>query len=134
MLTVERFLQAANDRDLDAMSGLFGTADGPIRNETGNTFTCAFKRIGSWIGLASRCLRRTEVELRMNAIALLLRHDDYRVLSEDRVAGREHPTTRIGLLLTAGEREFPDVPFFVVRSSGGNWLIEEIGLTEITGR
>ena len=36
-LSVERFLQAANDRDVQAMGRLFGTADGSLM-ETGSTF------------------------------------------------------------------------------------------------
>ncbi len=133
ILTVERFLQAASDRDLDTMARLFGTAGGPIAEEQGSSFGCAFKRMGSWIGLSSRCLKRTEIELRMDAIALVLRHDDYRILSEERVAGREHPTTRVGVSLTLGEREFSDVPFVCVQTGEGAWLVEEIGLTQITG-
>ena len=66
-LTVERFLQAANTRDLETMSRLFGTDDGPIEDRT----------------------RREEVELRMDVIAEILQHDDYEIISERRVPGAE---------------------------------------------
>lgn len=133
-LAVEQFLQAANQQNLDGMSRMFGTGGGPIADEAGNPFSCFFKKIGSWIGLGDSCMKRTEIELRMNAIAMILQHDDYRIVSEGMVAGRERRTMRIGVNLTVGERQFPDVPFLVVQASGGRWLIEEIGLTEVTGR
>ena len=69
-LSVERFLQAANERDVDSMGRLFGTADGSLMN-TGSTFSCFFKKIGSWFG-GSACTRRTDVELRMDAIASII--------------------------------------------------------------
>ena len=59
-LTVERFLQAANTRDLETISRLFGNDDGPIGDSES----------------------REEVELRMNVIAEILQHDDYEVVSE----------------------------------------------------
>ncbi len=43
-LSVERFLQAANQRDVLTMGNLFGTEDGPVM-DTGGSFGCAFKRI-----------------------------------------------------------------------------------------
>ena len=70
VLSVERFLQAANARDFEAMRLLFGTHDGPIRGE------------------------RKEIELRMAAIAEILRHEDYRVMGDQREPGRDHPTSR----------------------------------------
>lgn len=132
MLSVERFLQAANTRDLDAMARIFGTADGPIAERAGSTLGCAFRRMGSWIGLSRRCVSWQDIELRMNTIALILEHDDYRIRSESSVAGRRHPTTRLGVDLERGERRFDNVPFVVVRSTEGRWLIEEIGLDRIT--
>ena len=81
-LTVERFLQAANTRDLETMSRLFGSDDGPI-GDTGS---------------------REEVELRMDVIAEILQHDDYEIISERRVPGAEVPSNRIGvdILLPGG--------------------------------
>lgn len=131
MLSVERFLQAANTQDLDTMARIFGTYNGPV-GDTGSTFGCAFRRMGSWIGVTQRCLTRVDVELRMNALALILRHDDYRILSERPVPGRVHPTSRVGVTLVRGNRTVDDVPFLVVRSRSGRWLVEEIDLERIT--
>lgn len=108
MLSVERFLQAANAQDLDAMVRLFGTHAGPIRGE------------------------RRELELRMSAIARVLQHDDYRVVGQRSEPGRQHPTTRVAVTLTQGRRVVPEVPFLVVRTADGQWLVEEIDLERIT--
>ena len=109
-LTVERFLQAANTRDLETMSRLFGTDDGPIGDRRS----------------------RVEVELRMDVIAEILRHDDYEITSERSVPGAEVPSNRIGvdLLLPSGTT-VQDVGFTVVESDDG-WLINVIELVKIT--
>lgn len=133
MLSVERFLQAANDRDLHAMARIFGTEEGAVI-ETGSTVGCAFKKLGSWIGIGERCATLQEVELRMDAIARILRHEDYAVISEALVAGRVHPTSRIGVNLLMDGRSVEDVPFIVVKTGEGRWLVEQIGLDRITGR
>jgi hypothetical protein len=130
-LSVERFLQASNARDLHAMGRLFGTANGPII-ETGSAVGCGFKRVGSWIGLGKRCRTLQEVELRMDAIAEVLRYQDYAVVSDQSVAGRENPTTRVGVDLWIGGRKIEDVPFLVVKTNAGGWLVEEIDLTKVT--
>lgn len=133
MLSVERFLQATNARDLDAMARLFGTASGPVA-DTGSTLGCAFKKMGSWIGLGRACATRVQVELRMDAIAQILRHEDYRIVSESQVAGRSDPTRRIGVNLTFTDTTVSDVPFVVVQSSEGRWLVEQIDLERVTQR
>ncbi|MBT8396061.1 MAG: hypothetical protein HKO65_02970 [Gemmatimonadetes bacterium] len=131
-LSVERFLQASNERDLHAMAGLFGTADGPVI-ETGGAFGCMFKRIGSWIGLGDRCTTLQEVELRMDAIAQILQHEDYTIVTDERVPGRQDQTTRVGVNMRIRGRDISDVPFLVVQTDQGRWLIEEIVLRRITG-
>ena len=78
LLSVERFLQAANARDLEAMTGLFGTHEGPIQ--------------GEW----------RELELRMATIAEVLRHEDYAIEGERREPGRRYPTTSVMVTLTKG--------------------------------
>lgn len=110
VLTVERFLQAANTQDLATMAALFGTADGPMGG------------------------RREDLELRMNAIALVLQHDDYVIGAETMVPGRSHPTRRVGVDIVQGQHTSEDVPFVVVESRSGAWLVEEIGLDRVTGR
>ena len=114
-LTVERFLQAANTRDLETMSRLFGTDDGPI-GDTGN---------------------RQQVELRMDLIAEILQHADYEITSERRVPGTAAPSIRIAvdiLIVTPrGTTMVQDVGFTVVLESPNRWLVTVIDLTKITG-
>lgn len=128
-LSVERFLQAANTRDLEAMARLFGTVDGPLA-DTGSTFGCAFKKIGSWFGGES-CRSRTEIELRMDAIASILQHEDYVVARQERVAGRTHPTSRVLVDMTVNGRRVSAVPFVVVNGPDGQWLVQEIDLERV---
>jgi len=114
-LTVERFLQAANTRDLETMSRLFGTDDGPIGDRG----------------------RRQEVELRMDLIAEILQHADYQITSERRVPGADSPSIRVGvdmLIVTPrGEMMVRDVGFTVVLESPNRWLVNVIELAKITG-
>jgi hypothetical protein len=128
-LSVERFLQAANDRDIESMGRLFGTADGPIL-DTGGTFGCFFKKIGSWFG-GHACTPRRDVEVRLDAIARVLRHQDYRIMREEAVAGRLNDATRVFVELTVNGDKVPDIPFVVVRASGGQWLVEEVDLERV---
>ena len=110
-LTVERFLQAANTRDLVTMSRLFGNDDRPI-GDSGN---------------------REEIELRMNVIAEILQHDDYEIVSERMVPGAEVPSNRIGVDLTLPQgTRVRDVGFTVVLESPNRWLINVIELVKIT--
>jgi hypothetical protein len=132
MVSVERFLQAANTGDLEAMGHIFGNASGSIADDMGNTLSCAFKRMGSWVRISQRCVTRQELELRMNVIALVLRHDLYRVRNESQVPGRQRPTVRIGVDIEQGRNRFPDVPFVVVQARDGRWLVEQIDLQRIT--
>ncbi len=132
MLSVERFLQAANDGDLHSMARIFGTADGPVI-ETGGTLGCGFKKFGSWFGLGDRCETLQEVEVRMDAIAQIIEHEDYTIVSESSVPGRVAPTSRIGVNMRVDGEDIPDVPFLVVQTGDGRWLVVEIGLTKITG-
>ena len=131
-LSVERFLQAANERDVQAMGNLFGTREGPAM-DTGGAFGCAFKKIGSWFG-GSACVKKAEVEIRMDAIASILRHQDYRIVREERVAGRQAPTTRILVDMTIQGQPVPGVPFVVVQTGRGRWLVQEIGLEQAMAR
>ncbi len=128
-LTVERFLEASNVRDVDAMSRLFGTADGAI-GDTGSTFGCFFKKIGSLFGGTS-CRSRADVEVQLDAIARILRHNDYVVTGEEPVPGRSHPTRRVFVNLKQGSAEVRALPFTVVRSDGGRWFIEQVDLERV---
>jgi hypothetical protein len=108
VLSVERFLQAANARDFEAMRELFGTHAGPIAGE------------------------RREMELRMAAIAEILKHDDYKITGDQREPGREFPTTRVMVTLTKGTHQIPEVPFLVVQTDKGGWLVEQVDLEKVT--
>ncbi len=129
-LSVERFLQAANQRDVEAMGRLFGTEGGSAM-ETGSTFGCMFKKIGSWFG-GSPCVKRQEVEIRMDAIASVLQHRDYRIVNERRVAGRTAPTTEVTVNMTTVQGvNVPAVPFEVVRTGEGRWLVQRVDLERV---
>ncbi len=129
-LSVERFLSAANERDVRAMGRIFGTAEGAAM-DTGSTLTCAFKKIGSWFG-GEACVRKQDVEIRMDAIASILEHEDYRISGESRVSGRTVPATRILVdLIMAGGASARDVPFVVVRAGDGRWLVEQVDLQAV---
>jgi hypothetical protein len=131
-LSVERFLQAANEGDLESMARLFGTAEGPW-SDTGSAFGCFFKKIGSWFG-GTACRDRESIEVQMNVIADIIRHDDYRIAGEERVPGRQNPTTRVLVDLRVGTESASAVPFDVVRSVDGYWLIEVVGLEQAMQR
>jgi len=109
-LTVERFLAAANADEWEAMGRLFGTTDGPYGDRHS----------------------REDVEIRMNAIALILKHEDFKIGNQNRVPGRVNPTTRLGVDLTIRGELIQDVAFLVVQSDAGSWLIEEIDLVKVT--
>jgi hypothetical protein len=132
-LSVERFLQAANERDVESMGRLFGTSDGSAM-ETGSTFGCFFKKIGSWFG-GTACTNRTDVELRMDAIASIVRHEDYRIVREEAVAGRVSPTRRVLVDMTMAEgRSVAGAPFVVVQTGQGRWLVEQVPLEQLMAR
>jgi hypothetical protein len=129
-LSVERFLQAANQRDVVAMGRLFGTQDGAVM-DTGSTLGCAFKKIGSWFG-GSACTKKQDVEIRMDAIASILLHEDYQIVGESRVPGRTAPTQRVMVDLTTDEGvQVSDVPFVVVQTGDGYWLVEQVDLQRV---
>lgn len=131
-LSVERFLEAANAHDVETMGRLFGTSSGPL-GDTGGTFGCFFKKIGSWFGGAA-CTRRVDVELRMDAIASIVQYRGYRIVREEPVAGRVSLTRRVLVDLEMDGRQVSEVPFVVVRTGEGRWLVEDVPLERIMGR
>lgn len=112
VLSVERFLAAANADDWESMGRIFGTMDGPFADVAG----------------------REEVEVRMNAIATILKHEDFAVVNQRRVPGRDRATVRLGVNLLIDGASVEDVGFMVVHSRRGPWLVEEIDLVKITSR
>lgn len=131
-LSLERFLEASNTRDLETMGRLFGTTDGPIM-DTGSTFGCMFKKIGSWFG-GSACVPKREVEVRLATISDILRFEDYRVDREESVAGRMNEARRFWVDFTMNGARVSGVPFVVVRGSGEQWFVEEIDLQRLMAR
>ena len=125
------FLDAAKRRDHGEMAARFGTGDGPI-GERGSAVGCAFRRVGSWIGLGEPCLAASEVELRMDVIARVLAHESYRVGAEDGVVGRGRPAARVEVVVVTGGRGVV-VPFVVIQADDGRWLVEEVGLGGLVG-
>ncbi len=132
-LVVERFLQAVNTRDLVSMSRLFGTRGGPI-GDTGSSFGCFWKRIGTLFG-GDSCRKWQDVELQMDVISDILRHEDYRIMSERRIAGRDVQTIRLGVALEISRGStIRDVGFTLASAGGTRWLLQEIELAKITSR
>lgn len=131
-LSLERFLDAANARDLQSMGRLFGTADGAAM-DTGGTFGCFFKKIGSWFG-GLPCVDKSNVEIRMAAISDIIKHDDYRVVRQETVAGRGRDAVQIWVDFTVNGENVTAVPFVVVRAAGGQWLVERIDLERLMAR
>jgi hypothetical protein len=109
-MTIERFMRAVNQRDLNTMARLFGTREGPVAQ--------------IW---ASK-----EVDERMRVLSNVLRHNDYRIGQEDIVPGRRGEATQFTVNMTVGERVVA-VPFVLVRSTPeSGWLIESIAIDKVT--
>ena len=68
-------------------------------------------------------MTRQEVEIRVEAISSILRHENYRIEHEEMVAGRNTPTTRVVVNLTIRGQRVDTIPFLVVEASGGRWLV-----------
>jgi hypothetical protein len=111
LLSVERFLRAANMNDIEQMGRLFGTVDGPIL----------------------RLYPRAEVEQRMFLLASILRHQDFNVAGEEIVPGRIGSAVLIRMELHFTDRTAL-VPFTVVRSRRDGWLVEGFDPAPITGQ
>jgi len=130
---IGEFLDAANQRDYMTMARLFGTEDGSI-GDRGGTLGCAFRKLGSWIGLGERCLDEHEVEQRLDLLAAVLKHESYRVRTEEVVAGRRRSAAGVRVALDLGARGVVEVPFVVVLATDGQWLVEQVELGKLVGR
>lgn len=109
-LVLEQFLNAVNAKDYAAMARLFGNREGPIPH--GN-------RDEQMIG-----------ERRMFALATLLTHDTYEIVSQAPVAGRSDEAVQQIVQMKAGQNTYR-VPFTMVRYKDG-WLVEIIGIEAVT--
>lgn len=108
-LTIERFLRATNQSDLDTMASLFGNRDGSV----------------------NRVWSQKEIDERMLIFASVLRHSDYTIASEQQVAGRRDEATQLNVKMVISGDTL-EVPFTMVRTSAQNWLIENIGIDVVT--
>ena len=108
-LVIEQFLRAVNAKDLDTMARLFGTVDGPI----------------------TRRDPRKDIDNRMFAIATILRHEDYAIEGMQIVPGRRDEATRVNVSMTVQGRSVR-VPYTLVWSTDGNWLVEQIDIEAVT--
>lgn len=108
-LVIERFLHAANARDLATMARLFGNREGSVLER----------------------VPRAEVEQWMFVLANVLRHDDYTIEREAIAPGRLGQAIRIFVLMQFGERS-ASVPFTVVQTEAGGWLVEAFDIEAIT--
>ncbi len=131
-LALDHFMQAVNQRDLIAMGHSFGTENGPV-DDTGSTFSCFFKKIGSWFG-GTACSNQADVQVRMAAIANILKHEDYHVVREQPVAGRLNTAREFFVDVTVHDNSVvKDVPFIMVRADDGRWLVERVDLPKVMG-
>ena len=101
--TVEQFLAAANASDLDRMGALWGDEHGPNRSGSQNV--------------------RTQ---RLTIMQHLLHGESHEVVATD-VTNPARP--RLSVAITQGTRRFT-VPFTLVQSRYGGWLVNEIGIDQ----
>jgi hypothetical protein len=64
----------------------------------------------------------------MDAIPSIIQHTDYRIDREESVAGRTSPARRVIVDLTIEGEAVNAMPFVVVRTSEGRWLVEQVPL------
>jgi hypothetical protein len=104
-LAVDEFLKAVNAKDLQAMSTVFGTKDGPAR-ET---------------------MDRTELEKREVILACYFAHDSARVLGESAGLGG-HREVRIELKKGNLTRE---TTFYAIKGPGGRWYVDNMDIASV---
>ena len=102
--TVQEFMRAVADSNLDKMATLWGTAKGP----------------------AAKTRQPSDYERRIAIIRAYLVSDDYRILSDAQDEGAQAHTIQVQLRRQACTST---VPFGVAPLSGGGWVIDRIDLT-----
>jgi hypothetical protein len=107
---VEQFMQLATANSYVQMGYVFGTHEGPI-------------------------IRRDpepQVERRMYAIANILKNERFVIRSQAPIPGRASTEAmQLTVQLTQnGQRK--DVPFVVVHTNNGAWLVEQVDLERLT--
>jgi hypothetical protein len=101
---VEQFMGFAAQQKYTEMGYVFGTARGPLAEQQA----------------PDRVVRR------MQAIAMVLRHDSYSMTGVVPVPGRGD-ARQVTVQLRQGQRTI-NVPFTVVQGPGGRWLVEVVDL------
>jgi hypothetical protein len=104
-LAVSQFLNAVRARDLQAMSTVFGTSNGPAR-ET---------------------MDRAELEKREVILACYFNNDSYRVLREDSGMGG-HREVQVELRKGQLVRQ---TKFYVIRGPGGRWYVDNMDIAAV---
>jgi hypothetical protein len=133
-VSVERFLEAANTGDVEAMARLFGNASGTVAETVGGRLECAARGVGERLRLSAPCIRWASVEAQMSTVAALLQHDRHRVRPPAQVGGRTSPAIRYDVELTRWGAGESAIPMVVVLDRKGRWVVESIGLDGLTPR
>ena len=105
---VEAFLRAAKAQDLEAMSVIWGTQRGPVRDQ-------------------SDVMDRREREQRMLVMMCYLNHDRYQILSETQ--GESSRTLAVQLTRGSMSRT---TNFVTVRGPGDRWYVEQAQIQPLT--
>jgi hypothetical protein len=104
-LAVDQFLLAARARDIQAMSTVFGTKNGPAR-ET---------------------MDRTELEKREVILACYFNTDSYRLLGE--TSGQaDHRDVRVELKKNNLTRQ---TTFYTIQGPGGRWYVDNMDIAAV---
>lgn len=106
---VERFMRLLAAKDYLGMGHLFGTAEGPITSRD----------------------PQQQVERRMYAIANIMANDRFVIRGQQGIPGRGPEVTQLTVQITQ-QGETKDVPFVVVRSANGGYLVEQVDLQAVT--
>lgn len=104
-LAVEQFLRAVNAKDLQAMSIVFGTKNGPAR-ET---------------------MDRTELEKREIILACYFAHDSARILG-DSPGQQGHREVRVELKKGTLTRQ---TTFFTIKGPGDRWYVDNMDIAAV---
>jgi hypothetical protein len=109
MEVVERFMRLLAAKDYLQMGHLFGTAEGPITSRD----------------------PQQQVERRMFAIANILANDRFVIGGGQAIPGRGPEVSQLIVQITQ-QGQTKSVPFVVVRSASGGWLVEQVDLQAVT--
>ena len=104
-LAVEGFLRAVNAKDLQAMSTVFGTKDGPAR----------------------ATMDRTELEKREIILACYFNHDTNRILGESGGIGG-HREVRVELNKGNMTRQ---TTFYAIQGPGRRWYVDNMDIASV---